>query len=69
MDIGKNYVDVKCVEVMGFCVGQLVFYNKFGEGVIMMLEGEGVEVCVQIKFNCYGVKMLVLGIVKLDLIN
>lgn len=46
-----------------------MFHNKFGEGVITTLEGEGAEARAHIKFNRHGVKVLALGIAKLDPIN
>ena len=69
MDTGKNYADAKRAEATGFRVGQSVFHTKFGEGVITTLEGEGADARASIKFNRHGVKVLALGIAKLDPIN
>ncbi|WP_049279497.1 3'-5' exonuclease, partial [Ralstonia solanacearum] len=69
MDTGKNYADAKRAAETGFRVGQSVFHSKFGEGVITTLEGEGTDARAHIKFNRHGVKVLALGIAKLDPIN
>ena len=49
----------------GFCTGQRVFHNKFGEGVIVTLEGHGADARAQIAFGRHGSKWLALGIAKL----
>ncbi|MFN3415939.1 MAG: UvrD-helicase domain-containing protein [Caldimonas sp.] len=45
--------------------GQSVFHNKFGEGVILTLEGSGADARVQINFGRHGVKWLALSVAKL----
>ena len=49
----------------GFRTGQRVFHNKFGEGVIVTLEGHGADARAQIAFGRHGSKWLALGIAKL----
>ena len=49
----------------GFRAGQSVFHNKFGEGVIVTLEGSGADARAQINFGRHGAKWLALGIAKL----
>jgi DNA helicase II / ATP-dependent DNA helicase PcrA len=49
----------------GFRIGQGVFHNKFGEGVVMTLEGSGDEARIQVRFGRHGVKWLALGVAKL----
>ncbi|HRI17465.1 MAG TPA: 3'-5' exonuclease [Burkholderiaceae bacterium] len=49
----------------GFRTGQRVFHNKFGEGVIVTLEGAGADARAQINFGRHGAKWLALGIAKL----
>jgi DNA helicase-2/ATP-dependent DNA helicase PcrA len=49
----------------GLRVGQTVFHNKFGEGVITTLEGRGDEARAQVHFARHGSKWLALGIAKL----
>ncbi len=69
MDTGNTYADTKRAAGTGFRVGQSVFHSKFGEGVITTLEGEGADARAHIKFSRHGVKVLALGIAKLDPIN
>jgi DNA helicase II / ATP-dependent DNA helicase PcrA len=49
----------------GLRVGQGVFHTKFGEGVVMTLEGQGKEVRAQVNFGRHGLKWLDLSIAKL----
>ncbi len=49
----------------GLRVGQSVFHNKFGEGVIVTLEGGGDDARAQINFGRHGMKWLALGVAKL----
>jgi DNA helicase-2/ATP-dependent DNA helicase PcrA len=45
--------------------GMQVFHNKFGEGVVLMLEGSGTDARAQINFPRHGVKWLALAVAKL----
>ena len=49
----------------GFRVGQSVFHTKFGEGVVVTLEGRGADARAQVNFGRHGVKWLDLSIAKL----
>jgi DNA helicase-2/ATP-dependent DNA helicase PcrA len=49
----------------GLRVGQGVFHNKFGEGVIVTLEGRGEDARAQVRFGRHGVKWLALSVAKL----
>jgi DNA helicase II / ATP-dependent DNA helicase PcrA len=49
----------------GFRSGQGVFHNKFGEGVIVTLEGVGDDARAQVNFGRHGMKWLQLSIAKL----
>jgi DNA helicase-2/ATP-dependent DNA helicase PcrA len=49
----------------GLKPGQGVFHNKFGEGVVMTLEGSGTDARVQIHFGRHGTKWLALSVAKL----
>jgi len=49
----------------GFRAGQNVFHNKFGEGVIVTLEGSGADARAQVSFGRHGTKWLALSIAKL----
>jgi DNA helicase-2/ATP-dependent DNA helicase PcrA len=49
----------------GLRVGQTVFHTKFGEGVILTLEGSGVDARAQVNFGRHGMKWLALSVAKL----
>jgi DNA helicase II / ATP-dependent DNA helicase PcrA len=46
-------------------VGQSVFHTKFGEGVIVTLEGAGEDARAQVNFGRHGAKWLLLSVAKL----
>ena len=46
-----------------------VFHNKFGEGVVITIEGAGDDARAQINFGRHGLKWLALGIAKLTPID
>jgi DNA helicase-2/ATP-dependent DNA helicase PcrA len=48
-----------------FKPGQSVFHTKFGEGVVLTLEGSGDDARAQVNFPRHGVKWLALSIAKL----
>jgi DNA helicase-2/ATP-dependent DNA helicase PcrA len=50
-------------------IGQQVFHQKFGEGVVTDTEGTGIQGRVQINFKRAGSKWLSLEYAKLDAIN
>ena len=50
----------------GWRVGQSVFHQKFGEGVIVNIEGSGTQARASINFGRSGMKLLDLGVAKLD---
>jgi DNA helicase-2/ATP-dependent DNA helicase PcrA len=45
--------------------GQSVFHSKFGEGVIVTLEGSGDDARAQVNFGRHGMKWLALSVAKL----
>ena len=49
----------------GLRVGQSVFHTKFGEGVLLTLEGSGADARAQVNFGRHGLKWLALSIAKL----
>ena len=49
----------------GLRVGLQVFHNKFGEGKVLTLEGEGADARAQISFPRHGTKWLALSVAKL----
>jgi DNA helicase-2/ATP-dependent DNA helicase PcrA len=49
----------------GLRMGQSVFHTKFGEGVIVTLEGSGEDARAQVNFGRHGMKWLQLSLAKL----
>jgi DNA helicase-2/ATP-dependent DNA helicase PcrA len=49
----------------GLRSGQSVFHTKFGEGVILTLEGTGTDARAQVNFGRHGMKWLALSVAKL----
>ncbi len=49
----------------GLRVGQAVFHGKFGEGVVLTLEGQGPDARAHIQFGRHGSKWLALAVAKL----
>ncbi len=50
----------------GWRIGENVFHQKFGEGVIVDIEGSGTQARANINFGRSGMKLLDLGIAKLE---
>jgi DNA helicase-2/ATP-dependent DNA helicase PcrA len=48
---------------------QAVFHNKFGEGVVLALEGTGADARAQVNFGRHGTKWLALSVAKLTPID
>ena len=53
----------------GLRPGQGVFHTKFGEGVVITLEGSGDDARAQVNFGRHGMKWLALSIAKLTPVN
>ncbi len=49
-----------------FKLGERVLHDKFGEGVVLQLEGSGAQERVQINFSEVGIKWLMLAYAKLN---
>ena len=49
-------------------IGQAVFHTKFGEGLIVNIEGSGADMRVQVNFRKTGTKWLALEYAKLTAI-
>ncbi|MDD2659243.1 MAG: DNA helicase II, partial [Methylococcales bacterium] len=49
-------------------LGQRVSHAKFGEGVILQLEGSGAQERVQVNFKQAGLKWLMLAYAKLEIL-
>ena len=52
-------------ESTGFQLGERVAHPKFGEGTVLNYEGSGEHARVQVNFEAFGTKWLVLGYAKL----
>lgn len=52
-------------ETSGLSLGQSVAHAKFGQGVVLAVEGSGAHTRVQVKFSEHGVKWLVLAYANL----
>lgn len=50
-------------------LGQRVSHAKFGEGVVLQMEGEGAQERVQINFKQVGLKWLILAYAQLDVLQ
>jgi len=53
----------------GLRVGKGVFHTKFGEGVLVTLEGSGADARAQVNFGRHGMKWLALSVAKLTPID
>ncbi len=53
-------------EKNGYRIGQTVRHARFGEGVIIRLEGSGSDARAKINFGAQGIKELLLAIAKLE---
>lgn len=53
-------------EETGFQLGQKVVHRKFGEGIVLNYEGSGEHARVQVNFDEFGTKWLVLAYAKLE---
>jgi hypothetical protein len=49
----------------GLRAGMKVFHNKFGEGTVVSIEGQGDDARAQINFPRHGIKWLALSVAKL----
>jgi DNA helicase-2/ATP-dependent DNA helicase PcrA len=47
-------------------LGQKVVHRKFGEGIVLNYEGSGEHARVQVNFDEFGTKWLVLAYAKLE---
>ncbi|HEY9033867.1 MAG TPA: DNA helicase II [Pseudomonadales bacterium] len=55
-------------QVGGLALGQRVFHNTFGEGVVLQFEGQADNARVQVNFDRQGSKWLVLQYAKLEVL-
>jgi DNA helicase-2/ATP-dependent DNA helicase PcrA len=54
-------------DIPGMRLGQRVRHGKFGEGVVLNLEGQGAHARVQVNFEQQGTKWLMVGYANLEL--
>ena len=50
----------------GLHIGQRVYHDTFGEGIVLNAEGVGAKTRVQVNFDDEGIKWLVLGFTTLE---
>ena len=69
--VGTGRIDAPIAkpEPGGLRTGQSVFHTKFGEGVVLTLEGRGSDARAHINFGRHGLKWLALSIAKLTPID
>ena len=48
-------------------IGQSVRHARFGEGVVVRLQGSGTDARAQINFGAFGTKELLLSVAKLQI--
>ncbi len=65
-EVGNNEIAQKMERKVGWRVGENVMHAKFGEGVIVNIEGSGTQARAHINFGRNGMKLLDLGIAKLE---
>lgn len=56
-------------EKLGLAVGERVVHDRFGEGVVVRVDGEGSHVRAAVNFDEHGVKHLVLAMTPLQRVN
>ncbi len=65
-DSGNNKIAQKISNETGWRIGETVFHTKFGEGVIVNIEGSGTQARANINFGRNGMKLLDLSVAKLE---
>jgi len=65
-ELGSNQIAQKINRDVGWRIGENVHHAKFGDGVIVNIEGSGTQARAQINFGRNGMKLLDLGVAKLE---
>jgi len=65
-EFGSNQIASKMNRDVGWRIGENVRHAKFGDGVIVNIEGSGAQARAHINFGRNGMKLLDLGIAKLE---
>ena len=68
-EVGSNQIASKMNCDTGLRIGENVHHAKFGDGVIVNIEGSGTQARAHINFGRNGMKLLDLGIAKLEKIG
>jgi DNA helicase-2/ATP-dependent DNA helicase PcrA len=68
-EVGSNQLASKMNRDVGWRVGENVYHAKFGDGVIVNIEGSGTQARAHINFGKNGMKLLDLGIAKLERVS
>jgi DNA helicase-2/ATP-dependent DNA helicase PcrA len=68
-EVGSNQIASKMNRDTGWRIGENVHHAKFGDGVIVNIEGSGTQARAHINFGRNGMKLLDLGIAKLEKIG
>ena len=63
--VGNYFSTQSAKEETGLDIGQRVWHDKFGEGMVLDLEGQGPQARVQVSFDFDGTKWLVASFAKL----
>jgi DNA helicase-2/ATP-dependent DNA helicase PcrA len=63
--VPKKEESVPSASGLAITVGMKVFHNKFGEGKVLAIEGQGDDARAQVQFGRHGVKWLALSVAKL----
>lgn len=62
----KSLANKVSEQATGWRIGETVYHKKFGEGVIVNIEGSGPNARANINFGRQGMKLLDLGVAKLE---
>jgi DNA helicase-2/ATP-dependent DNA helicase PcrA len=62
----ERFFQHKAEDAVGFRIGQNVTHAKFGAGVIVDAEGDGMDARVQVNFGKQGMKWLAVAVAKLE---
>lgn len=68
-EVGSNQLASKMNRDTGWRIGENVHHAKFGDGVIVNIEGSGMQARAHINFGRNGMKLLDLGIAKLEKVS
>ncbi|MCE2866694.1 MAG: UvrD-helicase domain-containing protein [Oxalobacteraceae bacterium] len=68
-EIGNNQIAQKMSRDLAWRIGENVHHAKFGDGVIVNIEGSGTQARAHINFGRNGMKLLDLGIAKLEKVD